>query len=533
MVKITTRTESGIEIKADYGPPADEVDPKIGMPGEYPFTRGIHKSMYRDRLWTIRQYSGFGDADASNERYRSLLGAGQTGLSVAFDLPTQMGFDSDDPLAVPEVGRVGVAIDSLDDLERLFDGIPLDVASTSFTINATAPVLVAMYVAMAKRRGVSLEMLRGTVQNDILKEFLTRGAYVFPPDASLKLAVDVIEYCTNVAPSFYPISICGSHIRDTGAPGVDALATTLADGIAYLSAAAERGLDISKVASRFSFLFCSRQDPLVEAAHYRAARRLWATLLHERFGITDPNALKWRLFAGVSNSICTRQEPLNNIVRGTLGCLGIVLGGGQAINVTGYDEAFDIPAEDAQLIALRTQQIIAYETNIPATVDPLAGSYYVEALTDEIEERMCDFMEEIEKQGGVIQAIESGWLQQRIYDSAYELEKAIANGDIPIVGVNAFVSHSEGDDALFALEGDLHEQDDSIAQKQTERLSHLRTSRDAEAFVSALEGVRVAALAGDNVVPPLEVAVTAGATLGECMSVLKGVYGLYHEGGKF
>jgi methylmalonyl-CoA mutase N-terminal domain/subunit len=532
-MKITTRTESGIEIKDDYGPPADAADPRIGVPGEYPFTRGIHKTMYRDRLWTIRQYSGFGDAAASNERYRSLLAAGQTGLSVAFDLPTQMGYDSDDPMAVPEVGRVGVAIDSLDDLERLFDGIPLDVASTSFTINATAPVLVAMYVAMARRRGVDLTLLRGTVQNDILKEFLTRGAYVFPPDASLKLAVDVIEYCTNVAPSFYPISICGSHIRDTGAPGVDALATTLADGIAYLSAAADRGLDISKVASRFTFLFCSRQDPLVEAAHYRAARRLWATLLHERFSITDPNALKWRLFAGVSNSICTRQEPLNNIVRGTLGCLGIVLGGGQAINVTGYDEAFDIPAEDAQLIALRTQQIIAYETNIPATVDPLAGSYYVEALTDEIEERMRDFMDQIQEQGGVLEAIESGWLQQRIYDSAYELERGVANGDIPIVGVNVFTTHSEGDDALFALEGDLHEQDDSIAEKQAERLSELRASRDAVVCANALDAVRVAALAGDNVIPALEAAVTAGATVGECMGILKGVFGTYQEGGKF
>lgn len=532
-MKITTKTESGIEINGDYGPPADQVDPKIGVPGEYPFTRGIHKTMYRDRLWTIRQYSGFGDAAASNERYRSLLDAGQTGLSVAFDLPTQMGYDSDDPIAVPEVGRVGVAIDSLDDLERLFDGIPLDVASTSFTINAPAPVIVAMYVAMAKRRNVDLELLRGTVQNDILKEFLTRGAYVFPPGPSLKLAIDVIEYCTNIAPSFYPISICGSHIRDTGAPGVDALATTLADGIAYLSAAADRGLDVSKVASRFSFLFCSRQDPLVEAAHYRAARRLWATMLNQTFGITDPNALKWRFFSGTSNSICTRQEPLNNIIRGTLGCLGIVLGGGQAINVTGYDEAFDIPAEDAQRIALRTQQIIAFETNIPATVDPLAGSYYVEALTDEIEERMRDFMQKIEEQGGVLQAIESGWLQQRIYDSAYELEKGVANGDIPIVGVNVFTSQSEGDDGLFSLVGDLHEQDDSIAKKQAERLDHLRATRNADALTRALEGIRVAAVAGDNVIPSLEVAVTDGATVGECMGVLKGVYGIYQEGSKF
>jgi methylmalonyl-CoA mutase, N-terminal domain len=532
-MRITTKTESGIEVKGDYGPPAEAVDPKIGVPGEFPFTRGIHKSMYRDRLWTIRQYSGFGDARDSNERYRSLLEAGQTGLSVAFDLPTQMGYDSDDPLAVPEVGRVGVAIDSLDDLERLFDGIPLDVASTSFTINAPAAIIVAMYVAMAKRRGVDLAKLRGTVQNDILKEFLTRGAYVFPPDASLKLAVDVIEYCTEVAPSFYPISICGSHIRDTGAPGVDALATTLADGVAYLKAAAERGLDISTVASRFSFLFCSRQDPFVEAAHYRAARRLWATLLHEQFGITDTNALKWRFFAGTSNQICTRQEPLNNIVRGTLACLGIVLGGGQAINVTGYDEAFDIPTEDAQRIALRTQQIIAYETNIPAAVDPLAGSYYVEALTDEIEERMRDFMQQIEHQGGVIRAIESGWLQQRIYDHAYELEKGVANGDIPIVGVNVFTTPSEGDDAMFALDGDLYEQDDSIAKKQTERLGELRATRDADMFASALETLRAAALVGDNVMPSLEIAVTAGATVGECMGVLKDVYGVYQEGGKF
>jgi methylmalonyl-CoA mutase N-terminal domain/subunit len=529
-----TVTESGIEIEPVYGPPEGEGDPKIGSPGSPPFTRGIHAEMYRKRMWTIRQYAGFGDSEASNERYRLLLKQGQGGLSVAFDLPTQLGYDSDNPIARPEIGRVGVAIDTLDDFAGLFEGIPLDVANPSFTINAPAPVIAAMFVALARRQGVDMTKVRGTFQNDIIKEFLTRGAYVFPPAASIKLTGDVIEYCSAEVPSVYPINICGSHIRDTGCTGLDALAVVLANALHYLDEVRKRGLDVSVVASRFSFLFCARQDPFVEAATIRAARRLWAALLGERFGITDEKALKFRLFNATSNQMFTRQEPYNNIVRGTLGCLGIVLGGAQAATVIGYDEAYDIPTADAQRIALRTQQIIAYETSIPATVDPLAGSYYVEALTDESEKRLRGFLEEIDERGGIVAAIESGWIQSRMYDRAYELEKGVENGDVNIVGVNLFADEATGEDdqGLFGT-FDLHESDDTVADRQIERLERCRENRDAAAVEAALASVRQAATDGKNVCWPLEEAVTAGATVGECMGAMKDVYGTYQEGGKF
>lgn len=526
-------TESGLHIKTLYESPDGTGPDRVGRPGEFPFTRGIHAEMYRQRLWTMRQYSGFGDADASNERYRSLIAAGQTGLSVAFDLPTQLGYDSDHPMAVPEVGRVGVAIDTLSDLADLLQGIPLDMASPSFTINAAAPVLAAMYVALAKQAGTASGALRATFQNDILKEFLTRGAYVFPPKPSLRLAVDVIEYCAREAPKVYPISICGSHIRDTGATAVEALAITLADGLAYLDEVVARGLDPATIASRFSFLFCSRQDPLVEAAHYRAARRLWATLLTERYGITDPNALKFRFFSGTSNQMFTRQEPLNNIVRGALGCLGIVLGGAQAVTVIGYDEAFDIPSEEAQRIALRTQQIIAYETHIPATVDPLAGSYYIEALTDETEEALRSLLDEIDEKGGVVEAIEEGWLQEGIYDRAYELEKGIADGDVPVVGVNLFASEAEDAEDLFSLDGSLHAVDDSVAERQIARLEQHRARRSTTEVTRTLDEVRRRAERGDNAVWAISDAMLAGATIGEAMGALRAVFGTYHEGGRY
>ena len=528
-----TVTESGIEIKPVYGPADGKVAPGIGEPGMLPYTRGIHPEMYRKRMWTMRQYSGFGDAAASNERYRSLIEQGQSGLSVAFDLPTQLGYDSDDPIARPEVGRVGVALDTLDDFTALFDGIPLDVANPSFTINAPAAVLAAMFVALAKRQGVSRTKVRATFQNDIVKEFLTRGTYVFPPAPSLKLTGDVIEYCKHEVPSVYPISICGSHIRDTGCTGLDALAVVLANGLLYLKEAGERGLDLVEVASRFSFLFCARQDPFVEAATIRAARRLWATLLKERFGIEDAEARKFRLFNATSNQMFTRQEPYNNIVRGTLGCLGVILGGAQAVTVIGFDEAYDIPSEEAQRIALRTQQIIAYETSIPATVDPLAGSYYVEELTDESEKRMRAFLDEIDERGGMIAAVESGWIQSKMYDRAYALEKGTANGDVPIVGVNLFSSAAtDGDNGVYAVES-LHESDEGAADRQIERLTRHRHSRDHAAVQSALDVVREAARSGSNVCPAIESAVVAGATIGESMGALKDVYGVYQEGGRF
>jgi methylmalonyl-CoA mutase N-terminal domain/subunit len=530
---IVTTTESGIDIKPLYR--RSDVDPERDdeMPGIAPFTRGIHPNMYRDRLWTIRQYSGFGDSEASNERYRSLLAAGQTGLSVAFDLPSQLGFDSDDPVAMPEVGRVGVAVDTIEDLAELFEDIPLDKISVSFTINAPAPVLAAMYVALAKRQGADLAKVRATVQNDILKEFLTRGAYVFPPADSVRLVGDVIEYCNREVPSVYPISVCGSHIRDTGATGIDAISMVLMNGLLYLGEAASRGLDVTAVASRFSFLFCARQDPFMEAAQIRAARRLWAKLLTERFGITRPGALKFRIFSGVSNQMYTRQEPLNNIIRGTLGCLGIVLGGQQAVTVIGFDEAYDIPTEEAQRLALRTQQIIAYETSVPATVDPLAGSYYVEALTDESEQKMREFIERVEDRGGMISSIEDGYLHNLMYERAYELEKQIANGEVTVVGVNAFTSGSrDSDDALFDVES-LHEPDNSAAERQVARLRAFKDRRDDAAVVAGLADVRSAAERHTNVCWPLERAVMAGATMGECMSTMAEVFGRYQEGGQY
>ena len=526
-------TESGIEIKPLYGPPPGETDPRLGFPGQFPYTRGIHEEMYRQRLWTMRQYSGFGDASASNERFRSLMDAGQTGISVAFDLPTQMGYDSDHPMARPEVGRVGVAIDTVDDLIALFDGIPLDVANPSFTINAPAPVFVAMYLIMAKRKGADMSKLRATFQNDILKEFLTRGTYIFPPAPSVKLVGDVIEHCHQTSPSIYPISICGSHLRDTGASGIEALAITLANGFAYLDEMVSRGHDAGSIASRFSFLFCSRQDPLVEAAQFRAVRRLWATILKERYGVTDERALEFRFFAGVSNQTFTRQEPLNNIVRGTLDCLGIVLGGGQAITVICYDEAYDIPTKEAQRVALRTQQIIAHETHLAATVDPLAGSYYVEAMTDETEERIVGLLDEIAEQGGIITAIESGWLQQRMYDNAYALEKQIASGEFPVVGVNLFASDDAGVEGLFPLDEDLHSVDEDVSERRAEYVAAYRETQDKAAVQRSLDDVRRAAEAEDNVVPPLEASLEVGATLGQCVSALKDVYGVYLEGGKF
>jgi methylmalonyl-CoA mutase, N-terminal domain len=532
-VELVTTTESGIAIKPLYQ--RSDVDPQRDeeVPGVAPFTRGIHPKMFRERLWTIRQYSGFGDSQASNERYRALMAAGQTGLSVAFDLPSQLGYDSDDPVAMPEVGRVGVAIDTIDDLAGLFEDIPLDKISVSFTINAPAPVLAAMYVALAKRQGADLAKVRATLQNDILKEFLTRGAYVFPPAESVRLAGDVIEYCKKEVPSVYPISVCGSHIRDTGATGIDALSMVLLNGLLYLGEAASRGLDVADVASRFSFLFCARQDPFVEAAQIRAARRLWAALLTERYGITRPDALKFRIFSGTSNQMFTRQEPYNNIIRGTLGCLGIVLGGQQAVTVIGFDEAYDIPTEEAQRIALRTQQIIAYETSVPATVDPLAGSYYVEALTDESERRMREFIERVESRGGMITSIEDGYLQNLMYDRAYDLEKQIANGEVTVVGVNAFKSESpDTDEALFDVES-LHDADNSPAERQVARLRAFKQRRDGTAVAAALADVRAAAESHANVCWPLERAVTAGATMGECMGTMAEIFGRYQEGGHF
>lgn len=523
-------TESGIIIHPDYEP--DDVDPRIGRPGSPPFTRGIHENMYRGKVWTMRQYAGFGDPASTNERFRALMAAGQRGLSVAFDLPTQLGYDSDDPIARPEVGRVGVAVDTLADFEALFDGIELDAATPSFTINAPAVVIAAMYVAMARGRGLDLARLRATYQNDILKEYLSRGTYIFPPAASMRLTTDLIEYCAKEAPSIYPISISGAHTRDAGANGVEAMAIMLAAGFAYLQGAIDRGLNPVRVASRFSFLFNTRQDPLVEAAQLRAARRMWATILQERWGITDPGALKFRFYAGTSNQMFTRREPLNNVVRATLGTLGMVLGGAQAIHVLSYDEAFDIPSPESARIALRTQQILAYETHLTSTVDPLAGSYYVEAMTDAIEEQAREFIDTLDEKGGVAAAVESGWLQSRVSQGAYDFELAIANGDQPQVGVNVFEDPAVKAEEQFADERQLHQVDPAVVERRVDALERHRADRDSDDVAAALADVRRAASSDENVVWPIEQAVTHGATLGECVGVLRETFGEFHEGGR-
>ncbi|MEM2829432.1 MAG: methylmalonyl-CoA mutase family protein, partial [Candidatus Jordarchaeales archaeon] len=435
------RTSSGIEVKRIYTPldfGEEKYLEKLGFPGEYPFTRGVYETMYRGRLWTMRQYAGFGTAEESNRRFKYLLSQGQTGLSVAFDLPTQMGYDSDHPLAAGEVGRVGVAVSSLRDMEVLFDGIPLDKVSTSMTINAPTAVILAMYVALAEKRGIPPSELRGTVQNDILKEYIARGMYIFPPKPSMKLVVDVIEYCARNMPLWNPISISGYHIREAGADAVQEVAFTLADGIEYVRAVMERGLDVDKFAGRLSFFFSAHNNFFEEVAKFRAARRLWAKIMKEKFGAKSREAMMLRFHVQTAGSTLTAQQPLNNIVRVAIQALAAVLGGAQSLHTNSYDEALALPSEEAVKVALRTQQIIAYETGVADTIDPLGGSYYVEALTDTIEEKAERYIEEIEGMGGMVSAIEKGYVQREISSKAYSFQKAVERGEAIIVGINMF-----------------------------------------------------------------------------------------------
>ena len=517
-------THSGIEVKRLYTPlDTQEIDyvRDLGFPGSYPFTRGIYPTMYRGRLWTMRQYAGYATAEETNARFKYLLEQGQTGLSVAFDLPTQTGYDADHPMALGEVGRVGVSISSIEDMERLFDGIPLDKVSTSMTINATAPIILAMYIAVAKRQGVDPKVLDGTVQNDILKEYVARGTYIFPPEPSIRLTVDIMEYCSRELPRWNSISISGYHIREAGATAVQELAFTLANGIAYVEAAIKRGLDVDSFAPRISFFFGAHNNLFEEVAKFRAARRLWARIMRERFGAKNPASWMLRFHTQTAGCTLTAQQPLNNIIRVTIQALAAVLGGTQSLHTNSYDEALALPSEEAVRIALRTQQIIAHESGVTDTVDPLAGSYYVESLTNEIEERAEEYIKRIDAMGGAIRAIESGYIQREIMESAYRYQKEIEARERVVVGVNEYVMEEE----KRALK--LLKVDPAVRDRQIARLQEVRRRRDNAKVGELLAKLEEAARGSDNLMPVILECVEAYATLGEICDVLRKVFGEY------
>ena len=518
-------TDSGIPVELLYtalDSGSEGTPERIGSPGSYPYTRGIYPSMYRERLWTMRLYSGWGGPEDTNERFQYLLSQGQTGLSVAFDLPTQMGLDSDAELARGEVGKVGVAIDSLADMEAVFDGIPLDRVSTSFTINATAPILLAMYEVVGERQGLDTSELRGTVQNDILKEYLARKTYIYPPSPSLRLVGDVIEYATRRLPKFNPISVCGYHMRQAGCDAVQEIALTLANASAYVRTVCDRGLSVDEFAPRISFNVSTMRDLFEEIAKHRATRRLWARIMRERFGAADPRSWTYRLFSGGDGTSLTGVEPLNNVVRTTLQTLAIVLSGAQAVHTMSWDEALALPSEAAALLALRTQQIIAYESGVTRTVDPLGGSYYLEALTDELEHRAEQFLAEIEVTG-VVEGIADGSLERLIADAAYRQQKAIESGERTVVGVNRFVAEEASAQQIEVLSVP-----EEVGEHQVRRLRAVRAARDDVAVAAALAGVRRVAAGTENTMPVILQAVRAEATVGEISTALGDVFG-YHS----
>ena len=499
-------------------------DDALGAPGAFPFTRGIHPTMYRGRRWSMRQYAGFGSAAESNRRYRYLLDQGGSGLSVAFDLPTQIGYDSDHPLARGEVGRVGVAIDSIEDMTVLFDGIPLDRVSTSMTINATAIILLALYVATARRQGVEPQAVAGTVQNDILKEYVARGTWIFPPRASLRIVTDVVAYCGAELPGWHPISISGYHIREAGATAVQEVAFTCAHAIAYVEAAVAAGLDVDSFGRRLSFFFAAHNDFLEEIAKFRAARRLWARIMRDRFGAVEPRAQQMRFHTQTAGSTLTAQQPDNNIVRVALQALAAVLGGTQSLHCNGRDEALALPTRESAHIALRTQQVIAAETGVVNTVDPVGGSHVVESLTDEIEREARAVLERIDAEGGTLAAIERGDIQRQIQESAYRDQQAVDAGERTVVGVNRF-----DDDGGVNI--DTLRIDPAVETDQRERVARVRASRDPVGCQGALDAVTAAARDGGNLVPPIVAAVEARATVGEIADTLRAVFGEYREDG--
>ncbi len=497
----------------------------LGFPGAFPYTRGIQPTMYRGRLWTMRQYAGFGTAAESNARYRYLLDQGVSGLSVAFDLPTQMGLDSDHPLAQGEVGRVGVAIDSIEDMAVLFDAIPLDRVSTSMTINATASILLAFYLAVARRQGVPISQISGTIQNDILKEYVARGTYIYPPRASLRIVTDIFAFCERELPNWNTISISGYHIREAGSTAVQEVAFTFAHGIAYVQAAIDAGLDVNQFGQRLSFFFNAHNNFLEEIAKFRAARRLWARIMRNRFHATNPRAQQLRFHTQTAGSTLTAQQPDNNIVRVAVQAMAAVLGGTQSLHCNGRDEALGLPTEDAARIALRTQQIIAAETGVASTVDPLGGSYVIEALTDHVEREAETLIARIDARGGTLAAIESGFIQREIQESAYRAQQAIDAGTSVVVGVNRFSDVGEGRVAgppVFQI-------DPEMEQRQVDRVKALRASRDSAAWQRAIGGVTTAARGTDNLMPRIIDAVEAGATVGEISDAMRAVFGEFEE----
>jgi len=517
-------TSSNLPVERIYTPlEVQDVDylQDLGFPGEYPYTRGVYPTMYRGRLWTMRQYAGFGTAEQTNKRFRYLLQQGQTGLSVAFDFPTQIGLDCDHPLALGEVGKVGVSVGTLREMELLFDQIPLDKVTTSMTINAPAAVLLAMYVAIAQKQGISPSILGGTVQNDVLKEYVARGMYIYPPKPSMKLVTDIFEYCGKNMPRWNTISISGYHIREAGATAVQEVAFTLANGIAYVQAAIDRGLNVDNFARRLSFFFACHNNFLEEIAKFRAARRLWARIMRKRFKAEKPTSWQLRFHTQTSGVALTAQQPYNNIVRVTLQALAAVLGGTQSLHTNSFDEAYALPSQKAVTIALRTQQIIAYESGVADTIDPLAGSYYVEALTKQIEEAAQRYIEEIDRRGGAVNAIENGYMQREIIESAYKYQREVERKDRVIVGVNEFTTEEEAPIKLLRV-------DPAVEKKVVERLNRVKKERNTQKVRAALDKLHKAA--GDekeNLVPPILEAVKEYATVGEICGVLREVYGEY------
>jgi methylmalonyl-CoA mutase N-terminal domain/subunit len=516
-------TSSEIELKPRYAA-EDAGGGEIGAPGEYPFTRGVYPTMYRGRLWTMRQYAGFATAEESNRRYKYLLEQGTTGLSVAFDLPTQIGYDSDHSLAAGEVGRVGVPICSLADMETLFDGIPLDKVSTSMTINATASILLALYIAVGKKQGVAPGSLSGTIQNDILKEYIARGTYIYPPRPSLRIITDIFAYCAKEVPNWNTISISGYHIREAGSTAVQEVAFTLADGIAYVRAAIDAGLDVDAFAPRLAFFFNGHNHFLEEIAKYRAARRLWARTMRDRFGARDPKSMMLRFHTQTAGSTLTAQQPEVNIIRTTIQALAAVLGGTQSLHTNAMDEALGLPTEDAARIALRTQQVIAYESGVADTVDPFAGSYAIEALTDEVERRAEEYIHKIDEMGGMLAAIEAGYAQREIERAAYDYQKAVEARQEIVVGVNRFQIREASSIPTLKI-------DPAFEQAQVERVQAVRAGRNAAAARAALDQVEAAARSGENLMPRIIAAVEAYATLGEIADRMRTVFGEYTDAG--
>jgi methylmalonyl-CoA mutase N-terminal domain/subunit len=521
------KTTSGLDVDVVYTP-ADlgdfDYQKDLGFPGEYPYTRGVYPSMFRGNLWSMRQYAGFADAEESNKRFKYLLEQGQSGLSVAFDLPTQMGFDSDNPMVKAEVGRVGVAVDTLRDMEILFEGIPLDKITTSFTINSTAAIILAMYLAVAEKQGVPMNKVGGTLQNEILKEFIARGTYIFPPRPSLRLVVDIIDFCTDKVARMNTINFSGYHVREAGANAVQEVAYCLSSAIAYIEEVLKRGVNFDDFGPRLAFHLIVGLDFFEEIAKIRAARRLWAKIAKERFGAKNPRSMMLRLFCGSSAREATLREPLNNIVRATIDMLGIVFAGAQSASILSYDEAFTIPTEESALISLRTQQIIGYETGIAKVVDPLGGSYYLESLTNRLEKEMKKLMDEIDSLGGMLRCIETGKIQMDVSKNAYEIERKKQSGEIVVVGVNKFVDEQKQDEEVV-----LTKIDPNITRKQIEKLQKVKSERNNAKVKEALKVLTEKAKGTENLVPFIQDAVREYASIGEICDTLREVFGEHTE----